>query len=119
MSFWRAMTSLRRCAIPQDWYMVPAISIPENIRIPECSCAHSAISLMLVEASTRVRVLVMQKRAACSSCQEETLLINNEYMTIGQAKAKPYWFALCLTDVFIFLQLDTPLFVALISEGRL
>ena len=21
-------------------------------------------------------------------------------MTIGQAKAKPYWFALCLTDVF-------------------
>ena len=41
-------------------------------------------------------------------------------MTIGQAKAKPYWFALCLTDVFfIFLQLDTPLFVALISEGRL
>ena len=50
-------------------------------------------------ASIRVRVLVMQKRAACSSCQEETLLINNEYMTIGQAKAKPYWFALCLTDV--------------------
>ena len=38
---------------------------------------------------------------------------------IGQAKAKPYWFALCLADVFIFLQLDTPLFVALISEGRL
>ena len=70
-------------------------------------------------ASIRVQVLVMQKRAACSSCQEETLLINNEYMTIGQAKAKPYWFALCLTDVFIFLQLDTPLFVALISEGRL
>ena len=61
----------------------------------------------------------MQKRAACSSCQEETLLINNEYMTIGQAKAKPCWFALCLADVFIFLQLDTPLFVALISEGRL
>lgn len=26
---------LRRCAIPQDWYMVPAISIPENIPIPE------------------------------------------------------------------------------------
>ena len=23
-------------------------------------------------------------------------------MTIGQAKAKPYWFALCLTDVFYF-----------------
>ncbi len=40
-------------------------------------------------------------------------------MTIGQAKAKPYWLALCLADVFIFLQLDTPLFVALISEGRL
>lgn len=40
-------------------------------------------------------------------------------MTIGQAKAKSYWFALCLADVFIFLQLDTPLFVALISEGRL
>ena len=40
-------------------------------------------------------------------------------MTIGQAKAKPYWFALCLADVSIFLQLDTPLFVALISEGRL
>lgn len=40
-------------------------------------------------------------------------------MTIGQAKAKPYWFALCLADVFIFLQLDTPLFVVLISEGRL
>ena len=40
--------------------------------------------------------------ALCSSCQEETLLINNEYMTIGQAKAKPYWFALCLTDVFYF-----------------
>ncbi len=40
-------------------------------------------------------------------------------MTIGQAKAKPYCFPLCLTDVFIFLQLDTPLFVALISEGRL
>ena len=70
-------------------------------------------------ASIRVQVLVMQKRADYSSCQEETLLINNEYMTIGQAKAKPYWFALCLTDVFIFLQLDTPLFVALISEGRL
>ena len=68
---------------------------------------------MLVEASTRVRVPVMQKRAACSSCQEETLLINNEYMTIGQAKAKPYCFALCLTDVFIFLQLDTSLFVVL------
>lgn len=28
---------------------------------------------------------------------------NNEYMTIGQAKAKPYWFALCLTDVFYYL----------------
>ena len=40
-------------------------------------------------------------------------------MTIGQAKAQPYCFTLCLTDVFIFLQLDTPLFVALISEGRL
>ena len=40
-------------------------------------------------------------------------------MTIGQAKAKTYWLAFCLTDVFIFLQLDTPLFVALISEGRL
>ena len=40
-------------------------------------------------------------------------------MTIGQAKAKPCWFTLCLTDVFIFLQLDTPLFVALIPEGRL
>ena len=40
-------------------------------------------------------------------------------MTIGQAKAKPYWFALSLADVSIFLQLDTPLFVALISEGRL
>ena len=40
-------------------------------------------------------------------------------MTIGQAKAKPYCFPLCLTDVFIFLQLNTPLFVALISEGRL
>ena len=40
-------------------------------------------------------------------------------MTIGQAKAKPYWLVLCLTDVFIFLQLDTPLFVALILEGRL
>lgn len=40
-------------------------------------------------------------------------------MTIGQAKAEPYWLALCLTDVFIFLQLDAPLFVALISEGRL
>ena len=50
-------------------------------------------------ASIRVQVLVMQKRADYSSCQEETLLINNEYMTIGQAKAKPYWFALCLTDV--------------------
>ena len=74
---------------------------------------------MLVEASTRVRVPVMQKRAACSSCQEETLLINNEYMTIGQAKAEPYWFALCLTDVFISLLLDIPLFVALIPEGRL
>ena len=37
--------------------------------------------------------------ALCSSCQEETLLINNEYMTIGQAKAEPYWFALCLTDL--------------------
>ena len=24
-------------------------------------------------------------------------------MTIGQAKAKPYWLALCLTDVFIKL----------------
>ena len=24
-------------------------------------------------------------------------------MTIGQAKAKPYWFALCLTDVFYYL----------------
>ena len=70
-------------------------------------------------ASIRVQVLVMQKRADYSSCQEETLLINNEYMTIGQAKAKSYWFALCLADVFIFLQLDTPLFVALISEGRL
>ena len=34
-------------------------------------------------------------------------------MTIGQAKAKTYWFALCLTDVFIFLQLDIPLFVVL------
>ena len=51
-------------------------------------------------ASIRVQVLVMQKRADYSSCQEETLLINNEYMTIGQAKAKPYCFALCLTDVF-------------------
>ena len=61
----------------------------------------------------------MKKRAACSSCQEETLLINNEYMTIGQAKAKPCWFALCLTDVFISLLLDIPLFVALIPEGRL
>lgn len=40
-------------------------------------------------------------------------------MTIGQEKAKPYWFALCLTDVFIFLQLDTPLFIALIPEGHL
>ena len=40
-------------------------------------------------------------------------------MTIGQAEAKPCLFALCLADVFIFLQLDTPLFVALISEGRL
>ena len=74
MSFWRAMTSLRRCAIPQDWYMVPAISIPENIRIPECSCAHSAISLMLVEVSIRVRVPEIQKRADYSSCQEDTLL---------------------------------------------
>ena len=37
-------------------------------------------------------------------------------MTIGQAKAKPYWFALCLTDVFIFLQLDTPLFVAVVCD---
>ena len=34
-------------------------------------------------------------------------------MTIGQAKAKQCWVALCLTDVFIFLQLDTPLFVVL------
>ena len=34
-------------------------------------------------------------------------------MTIGQAKAEPYWFAICLNDVFIFLQLDTPLFVVL------
>ena len=40
-------------------------------------------------------------------------------MTIGQAKAKPCWFALCLTDVFISLLLDIPLFVALIPEGRL
>ena len=24
-------------------------------------------------------------------------------MTIGHAKAKPYWFALCLTDVFYYL----------------
>ena len=24
-------------------------------------------------------------------------------MTIGQAKAKPYWLALCLTDVFYYL----------------
>lgn len=46
-----------------------------NIRIPECSCAHSAISLMLVEVSIRVRVPVIQKRADYSSCQEETLLI--------------------------------------------
>ena len=38
--------------------------------------------------------------ASCSFFQKETPLINNEYMTIGQAKAKPYWFALCLTDVF-------------------
>ena len=68
---------------------------------------------MLVEANTRVRVPVILKRAACSSCQEETLLINNEYMKIGQAKAEPYWFAFCLTDVFIFLQLDTSLFVVL------
>ena len=40
-------------------------------------------------------------------------------MTIGQAKTKPYYFALCLTDVFISLLLDIPLFVALIPEGRL
>ena len=38
--------------------------------------------------------------ASCSFFQKETLL-KNEYMTIGQAKAKPCWFALCLTDVFI------------------
>ena len=42
-------------------------------------------------------------------------------MTIGQAKRYQQKVdeLLCLTDVFIFLQLDTPLFVALISEGRL
>lgn len=40
-------------------------------------------------------------------------------MTIGQAKAEPCWVALCLADVFTSLLLDTPLFVALISEGRL
>jgi len=40
--------------------------------------------------------------ASCSFFQKETPLINNEYMTIGQAKAKPYCFALCLTDVFYF-----------------
>ena len=34
-------------------------------------------------------------------------------MTIGQAKAKPYCFAFCLTDVFISLLLDIPLFVVL------
>ena len=34
-------------------------------------------------------------------------------MTIGQAKAKTYCFALCLTDVFISLLLDIPLFVVL------
>ena len=67
-------------------------------------------------ASIRVRVLVMQKRADYSSCQKETLLINNEYMTIGQAKAKPCWFALCLTDkkiTHIFLNPDE---LHLISE---
>lgn len=34
-------------------------------------------------------------------------------MTIGQAKAKPYWLALYLTDVFTSLLLETPLFVVL------
>ena len=34
-------------------------------------------------------------------------------MTIGQAKAKPYWLALCLTDVFI-----KPLF-SLVCTGNL
>ena len=58
--------------------------------------------------------------ALCSSCQEETLLINNEYMTIGQAKAKPYWFALCLTDVFyLYFVLFGQLFLLSLSSQRL
>ena len=71
-------------------------------------------------ASIRVRVLVMQKRADYSSCQEETLLINNEYMTIGQAKAKPYWFAFCLTDVFyLYFVLLGQLFLLSLPSQRL
>lgn len=71
-------------------------------------------------ASIRVQVLVMQKRADYSSCQEETLLINNEYMTIGQAKAKPYWFALCLTDVFyLYFVLLGQLFLLSLPSQRL
>ena len=41
---------------------------------------------------------------------------NNEYMTIGQAKAEQFWFALCLTDkkiTHIFLNPDE---LHLISE---
>ena len=60
----------------------------------------------------------MQKRADYSSCQEETLLINNEYMTIGQAKAEPCLFALCLTDVFYlyFVLFGKLLFLSLPSQ---
>ena len=39
-------------------------------------------------------------------------------MTIGQAKAKPYWFALCLTDVFYlyFVLFGKLLFLSLPSQ---
>ena len=34
-------------------------------------------------------------------------------MTIGQAKAEPYWFALCLTDVFYFSSVIFSVFIKL------
>lgn len=41
-------------------------------------------------------------------------------MTIGQAKAKPYWFALCLTDVFyLYFVLLGQLFFLFLSSQRL
>ena len=55
-------------------------------------------------ASTRVRVLVMQKRDACSSCLEETLLIQQRIYDNRSSEDKNILFCSLLDRCFLELK---------------